>query len=49
LEDIRCEECNIPTEKILVDEDDESPLEFCSWECLAKFACKRVKKLKEEE
>ena len=37
----KCAECKEKTENILVDEPSKPPLEFCSWECLMKYAVKK--------
>lgn len=44
---MKCAECGKETENILLDEMDKLPLEFCSWECLVKYAAKKVCQLKE--
>ena len=33
-----CAQCGKSTVQILVDEKDKAPLEFCGWECVAKYA-----------
>jgi hypothetical protein len=43
----KCAECGEYTEKILVDEQGKQGLEFCSWECLVKYAAKKVCQEKE--
>jgi len=41
---ICCEECGVETEYILVDAENEKPLEFCSWEHLMFYAIKKYNK-----
>ena len=37
---MKCNECGKETDNILVDQKDKPHLEFCSWDCLMKYAIK---------